>query len=247
MEIVYRIICIIIGYIFGMFQTGYIYGRLHHIDIRDYGSHNSGTTNVSRIFGKKIGTMTYFVDALKGVLAILVVMLLAYLGVLDLSIASDEDSFLYILKMYTGIGVVLGHNYPFYMGFKGGKGIAASSGIILGMFNWPIFFICFVLFFATTLTSKFVSLGSIVMMAGYFIATIVFGQTQTGGFAVTADSGMLPEIYILAFLFSGMAIFKHRANIKRLLNGTESKIFQKNKKTLIEQGVVNLDQEKKNL
>jgi len=75
MEILYRIICVVIGYIFGMFQTGYIYGKLHHIDIRDYGSHNSGTTNVSRIFGKKVGTLTYFVDAIKGVLAILLVLI----------------------------------------------------------------------------------------------------------------------------------------------------------------------------
>ena len=115
MEIIYRIICLVIGYLFGMFQTGYIYGKLHHIDIRDYGSHNSGTTNVSRIFGKKVGTMTYFVDAIKGLLAILVVRLLCYLDVMDLCLAADENAFLYILALYTGIGVVLGHNYPFYM------------------------------------------------------------------------------------------------------------------------------------
>ena len=239
MEIIYRIICLVIGYLFGMFQTGYIYGKLHHIDIRDYGSHNSGTTNVSRIFGKKVGTMTYFVDAIKGLLAILVVRLLCYLDVMDLSLATDEKAFLYILALYTGIGVVLGHNYPFYMGFKGGKGIAASSGVILGMFQWPIFFICFVLFFGITLPSKYVSLGSISMMAGYFIATVVLGMLDL--LPVSHASGMLPELYVLAFIFSGMAIYKHRENIKRLLNGTENKIFQKNKKTLIEQGVVPVD------
>lgn len=241
MEIAYRIIGLAIGYIFGMFQTGYIYGKMHHIDIRDYGSHNAGTTNVSRIFGKKVGTLTYFVDALKGLFAILLMRLLCYTGVIDLSLAADEASFMYILALYTGIGAVLGHNYPFYMGFKGGKGIAASSGVILGMFQWPIFFLCFVLFFGTTLPSRYVSLGSIVMMAGYFISTLVLGQL--GMLPVTAASGMLPELYILAFLFSGMAIFKHRTNIVRLLNGTESKIFDKNKKTLIEQGVVSVDKD----
>ena len=241
MEIAYRIIGLAIGYIFGMFQTGYIYGKMHHIDIRDYGSHNAGTTNVSRIFGKKVGTLTYFVDALKGLFAILLMRLLCYTGLIDLSLAADEASFMYILALYTGIGAVLGHNYPFYMGFKGGKGIAASSGVILGMFQWPIFFLCFVLFFGTTLPSRYVSLGSIVMMAGYFISTLVLGQL--GMLPVTAASGMLPELYILAFLFSGMAIFKHRTNIVRLLNGTESKIFDKNKKTLIEQGVVSVDKD----
>lgn len=243
MEILYRLICVVIGYVFGMFQTGYIYGRLHHIDIRDYGSHNSGTTNVSRIFGKKVGVMTYFVDALKGLFAILLVVFLCNAGVIDTTVVEHEESFRYILKMYTGIGVVLGHNYPFYMGFKGGKGIAASSGIVLGMMYWPIFVICFILFFGTTLPSKYVSLGSILMMAGYFIATVVFGQLQMFDYPVVPE--MLPEIYILTFVFSGMAIFKHRENIKRLINGTESKIFQKNKKTLIEQGIVKVDQEEK--
>lgn len=244
MEFFYRILCVMIGYIFGMFQTGYLYGRLHHIDIRDYGSHNSGTTNVSRIFGKKVGTMTYFVDALKGLLAILFVMLLCHLGVMDVSLENDT-AFFYILKLYTGLGVVLGHNYPFYMGFKGGKGIAASSGVILGMMYWPVFFICFVLFFGTTLPSKYVSLGSIVMMAGYFIATIIFGSLQLWDYPVTTASGFLTENYILALLFSGIAIYKHRENIKRLINGTESKIFQKNKGTLIEQGVVPIEKEEK--
>jgi len=239
MGIVYRVIGLVIGYIFGMFQTGYIYGKMKGIDIRDYGSHNSGTTNVSRIFGKKIGVLTYFVDALKGLLAILVMRLLWNIGVIDLSLAADKDAFAYILALYTGIGVVLGHNYPFYMGFKGGKGIAASSGVILGMFQWQIFFICFFLFFGTTLPSRYVSLGSIVMMAGYFIATLILGFL--GFLPVTPDSGMLPELYILTFVFSGMAIYKHRENIKRLLSGTESRIFEKNKKTLIEQGVVNIE------
>ncbi|MDY5578218.1 MAG: glycerol-3-phosphate 1-O-acyltransferase PlsY [Lachnospiraceae bacterium] len=242
MVIVYRIICILIGYIFGIFQTGYIYGKLHHIDIRDYGSHNSGTTNVSRIFGKKIGTLTYFMDAIKGLLALLLVRLLCHAEIFDLSLAADEGAFFYILSMYTGIGVVLGHNYPFYMGFKGGKGIAASSGVIFGMFQWIIFWCCFILFFGTTLPSKYVSLGSIVMMTAYFILTVILGQMDL--LPVTKASGMLPEIYILAFIFSGMAIWKHRENIKRLINGTESKIFQKSKKTLIEQGVVNLEDKK---
>ena len=100
------------------------------------------TTNVSRIFGKKVGTLTYFVDAIKGVLAILLVRLLCNLNVIDLSLAADADAFLYILALYTGIGVVLGHNYPFYMGFKGGKGIAASSECFTGRFSGSALF-CF--------------------------------------------------------------------------------------------------------
>lgn len=242
MTVVYRIICVIIGYIFGMFQTGYIYGKLHHIDIRDYGSHNSGTTNVSRVFGKKVGFLTFLLDAVKGLLALSFVRLLCHLEVFDMSLVADEKAFVYILTMYAGIGVVLGHNYPFYMGFKGGKGIAASGGILFGMFHWPLFFICASLFFIVTLPSKYVSLGSISMMASYLVLTIVFGQLDM--LPVDAASGMLPELYILVCIFSGMAIFKHRANIKRLLDGTENKIFQKDKKSLVEQGVVNIEKKK---
>lgn len=242
MTIVYRIICLVIGYIFGMFQTGYIYGKLHHIDIRDYGSHNSGTTNVSRVFGKKVGLLTFLLDAIKGILALSLVRLLCYLGVFDTALAADADAFVYILTMYTALGVVFGHNYPFYMGFRGGKGIAASGGILLGMMHWPLFFICASLFFIVTLPSKYVSLGSISMMASYFVLTIVFGQLDM--LPVGISSGMLPELYILVFIFSGMAIFKHRENIKRLIAGTESKIFQKDKKSLVEQGVVNVEKKK---
>lgn len=242
MTVVYRIICLVIGYIFGMFQTGYIYGKLHHIDIRDYGSHNSGTTNVSRVFGKKVGFLTFFLDAVKGLIALLLVRLLCNLGVFDMSLAADGEAFRYVLTMYAGLGVVLGHNYPFYMGFKGGKGIAASGGILLGMLHMPLFFICASLFFIVTLPSKYVSLGSISMMASYLVLTIVFGQLDM--LPVDSASGMLPELYILVFIFSGMAIFKHRENIKRLLNGTENKIFQKDKKSLVEQGVVNVEKKK---
>lgn len=242
MEVLYRILCVLIGYIFGMFQTGYIYGKLHHIDIRDYGSHNAGTTNVSRVFGKKVGILTYFADAIKGLLAILVVRLLCHVGIFDLSISDYSESLLYVMTLYTGIGAVLGHNYPVYMGFKGGKGIAASSGVILGMFQWPIFFMSVILFFGTTLPTKYVSLGSILMMGGYFIETLILGQL--GWLPVTTASGMLLELYVLAFVFSGMAIFKHRANIKRLLNGTENKIFQK-KKSLVEQGAIDLNKNTK--
>ncbi len=242
MTILYRVLCLIIGYIFGIFQTGYLYGKLHHIDIRDYGSHNSGTTNVSRVFGKKVGVLTFFLDAIKGLLALSLVRLLCHLGVFDLSAATSEDAMVYILTMYAGIGVVLGHNYPFYMGFKGGKGIAASGGILCGMFYWPLFFICASLFFIVTLPSKYVSLGSISMMASYLVLTIVFGQMDW--LPVDHASGMLPELYVLVLFFSGMAIFKHRANIKRLLNGTENKIFQKDKKSLVEQGVVITEKKK---
>ena len=221
MEILYRVICIIIGYIFGLFQTAYIYGRLNHIDIREYGSGNAGTTNAMRVLGKKAGIITYLGDMLKGVLAGCVVRLLCAF-VFDIGSGDAYISMEYILIMYAGMGVVLGHNYPFYMGFKGGKGIAASSGVVISMFFWPIIVIDLLTFIVVTVISKYVSLGSISLMTMHFILVVVFDLTsgKTGWFKVSA-AGFPFEFIILTFLFAALAIFKHRGNIVRLINGTE--------------------------
>ena len=108
------ILCLCIGYLFGCIQSGYIYGRCHGIDIRDYGSGNAGTTNVLRTLGKKAGYITYAGDAIKGVAAI---MLVRYV------IFADSGIDMSLLTMYTGFGVVLGHNYPFYLKFRAVKAL----------------------------------------------------------------------------------------------------------------------------
>ncbi len=229
MQIFYRVICVIIGYIFGLFQTGYIYGKLNHVDIRDYGSGNAGTTNAMRVLGKKAGIITYLGDMLKGVLAGCVVRLLCAF-VFDIGSGDAFISMEYILIMYAGMGVVLGHNYPFYMGFKGGKGIAASSGVVISMFFWPIIVIDLLTFMIVTAISKYVSLGSISLMLMHFVLVIVFDLTsgKTGWFNVSS-AGFPFEFIVLTFLFTGLAIFKHRGNISRLLNGTERRIGDKKK------------------
>ena len=117
-----KIVCVVIGYLFGLIQTGFIIGKIHHIDIREYGSGNSGTTNTMRTLGKKYGFITYFGDALKSVAAIVV----TYLLFREICRGS-----LFVIALYTGLGVILGHNFPFYMNFKGGKGIAASPAFYL--------------------------------------------------------------------------------------------------------------------
>lgn len=223
MQIAYRIICLVLGYVFGLFQTGYIYGRLNHIDIRDYGSGNAGTTNAMRVLGKKAGIITYIGDALKGVLAGCTVRLLCVF-VFDIGSGDAFISMENILIMYSGMGVVLGHNYPFYMGFKGGKGIAASSGVFISLFWWPITIINILTFAVVTKVSKYVSLGSICMMCMHFI--LVLAATLAGWINVT-NAGFTGEFVILTLLFSALAIYKHRSNISRLMNGTERKIGQK--------------------
>ena len=153
-----RMICLAIGYVFGLFQTGYIYGKLKHMDIREFGSGNAGTTNAMRVLGKKAGVITYIGDTFKAIFAILLISALY---------RDCSSEVLFLLKMYCGLGVVLGHNFPFYMGFKGGKGIAATSGVIVGMGDIKLILLAFVTFTIVALVSKYVSLGSLCMLGGF--------------------------------------------------------------------------------
>ncbi len=134
-----RIICLAVGYVCGLFQTSYIYGKKSGIDIREHGSGNAGTTNALRTLGKKAGALTLLGDCLKCVLAVLIARLL---------FGTHQGTDLLALELYAGAGCILGHNFPFYLKFKGGKGIAASVGFLLA-FDMRIFLICAVLFFGT--------------------------------------------------------------------------------------------------
>lgn len=203
-----RIICLIIGYIFGLFQTGYFVGKLNHVDIRKEGSGNSGSTNALRVLGMKAGLMTFAGDVLKCVLAILLIRL----------IFADSE-YLPLLSMYTGAGVTLGHNYPFYLHFKGGKGIAVLAGLVLSTRLWmvPIPLAAFIFVVAVT---RYVSAGSLLVTILFLGEVVYFGQT--GGFSMSQP--YLYELYLVTFLLMALAWWRHRANIKRLLQGTENKI-----------------------
>ena len=215
--IFHRIICILIGYIFGLFQTGYIYGKINHMDIREHGSGNAGTTNAMRVLGKKAGIITYLGDAFKAIFSSIVVSLL-------FSKAVNGDIFL--LLLYSGFGVMLGHSYPFYMGFRGGKGIAAASGAIVGLLDWKFVLLALITFASVTIISKYVSLGSLCMMAGFFIEVIVFSQLNM---ISNLNKNDRIEAYIIAFLMALLAFYKHKGNIVRLINGNERKIGSKKK------------------
>lgn len=162
-NILYRVICIIVGYIFGLFQTGYLYGRMNHIDIRDYGSGNAGTTNAMRVLGKKAGIITYIGDTLKGILCGLLIRAIFGAGI-DL-----DSAYVFVLVLYGGLGVVLGHNFPCYMNFKGGKGIAASSGVIISLLDLRLMIIACATFVLVAALSKYVSLASITMMIVFLL------------------------------------------------------------------------------
>ncbi len=204
-----RIICLLIGYLFGIIQTGFIYGKIKHIDIRKHGSGNAGATNALRTLGWKAGATTFTGDALKAVAAVLIARL----------IFADSPEVM-LLGLYAGMGVVLGHNYPFYLKFKGGKGIASTVGLMLAT-DPVIFLTILAIFLVIFLTSKYVSLGSLVCVLVFAVEFIIFGQMGKYG----VDVNQLHEMYGLVIFLAALGWWRHRANIQRLLKGTENKII----------------------
>ncbi len=208
-----RLICLLIGYVCGLFETGYFYGKLHHIDIREHGSGNSGATNTLRTLGKKAGLIVFLGDALKCVAAAVIVYFL---------FRNTKGDMMPLLKMYAGAGAVLGHNYPFYLKFKGGKGIAATGGLIFATNIWMAV-IAFAIFASVVAVTKYVSVGSLVVVLVFIAEVVLYGQT--GHFHM--EQPYLYELYGIAVLLAISAFYKHRANIVRLKNGTENKIGAK--------------------
>lgn len=206
-----RIICLALGYLFGLFQTSYILGRMHGIDIRDYGSGNAGTTNMMRTMGTKAGLLTFAGDCLKCVFAVVLTRVV---------FADSQKEILPLLELYAATGVILGHNYPFYLKFKGGKGIAATAGLVLSLH--PVMAVCGILiFFSVFFTTHYVSLGSLLVYVGILIEVPVLGQLGYFGMAQNA----LNEMYILAVLLAALAFWKHWGNIVRLREGNERKTY----------------------
>ena len=206
-----RLISLLIGYVFGLFQTSYIIGKLHKTDIREHGSGNAGTTNALRTFGKKAGAMTLLGDCLKCVLAIVTVRLI---------FGNHASDVLPLLAIYSAAGCVLGHNFPVYLGFRGGKGIAASVGFLIA-FDWRLFVICAVVFFALFFLTHYVSLCSLSAYLIALIALIVRGEH--GGYGM--DRAHTLEMYVVMVFLTCLAFWRHRANIVRLVHGKESKVF----------------------
>ena len=212
-----RIACLIIGYVFGLFQSAFIYGKLHGIDIREHGSGNAGTTNTLRVLGTKAGLIVLAGDIIKCILAIVLC------GMLFGRSNPDE---IYLLKLYAAAGAILGHNFPFYLHFKGGKGIAATAGLILAFH--PYFIVVgVILFFGAFLITHYVSLGSLLVYVGLMIQMVVCGQMGL----FSTSQAILNEMYVITALLTILAYYKHRENIARLLKGEERKTYltKKNK------------------
>ena len=208
-----RVLAVAIGYAFGIFQTGYIYGKMHGVDIRKHGSGNTGATNTLRTFGWRGGLITFVGDCMKTILAITVATVL-------LNEYFYDD--LLILQIYAGLGSVLGHNFPFYLGFKGGKGIACTIGVALAVCPATIP-VCLTIFFLCFALSQYVSLGSILMSLVFIIQVWVYNV-----YGIFGLSGVeATEFNVLAFILGAMAIIRHKDNLIRLFKGTENKLSKK--------------------
>ena len=203
----YRIGALLIGYLLGGIQSAIVYGRLKGVDIRSEGSGNAGTTNTIRVMGKKAGVVVLLVDIFKAVLAI-------YLARLLLGGNSETNI---LVSLYSGIGAILGHSYPLFFGFKGGKGIATTAGTLIGI-DIKLFLIAAVIFLVVFGITKIVSLSSLIMTASIPIFIIIFyaGKGATG-----------IEATILALAITAFTFYRHKANIKRLINGEESRLVSK--------------------
>ena len=201
--IVNIIICILLGYLFGCFSTGFVIGKIKKVDIRQYGSKSSGTTNALRTLGPMAGLLTLLGDMLKAIIAALLVRFVLFNGL----------EYVKLLSLYTGLGVVIGHNYPVWLKFKGGKGIAATAGAMIS-FDPLIIPFGLLVFAISVAATKYVSVGSLMIALMFPIWVIIRNPSEV-------------HMLFVALVYTVFAFIKHRTNISRLLNGTENKLGQR--------------------
>ena len=204
---VFNIITAIIAYLIGSVNFSVILSKkMAGFDVREKGSGNAGTTNMLRSVGKKAAALTLICDVLKGIVAILIAMFIGW------AFKVENQS---LLVQIAGIAVVLGHTFPIFFGFKGGKGVATSLGILI-MSNWQIGLICLVFGVLLIALTRMVSLGSCAAAVLFPVLTLFI----TDNYIVSQGSGYLIYSIILAVI----VLFNHRSNIKRIMAGKENKI-----------------------
>lgn len=202
----YYIIIAIIAYLIGSVSFGVIFTKkMAGFDVRERGSKGAGATNVLRNAGKKVAALTLICDILKGVVAMLLAILIG-------TIVKDLDKAL--LVQIAAIAVVIGHTFPIFFGFKGGKGVATSLGILL-LINWQIGLICLVFALVIMALTRMVSAGSVLAAILFPVLTLFIGQEH---FIVSGN------YFVFSVIMALIVAFNHRTNISRILNGTENKL-----------------------
>ena len=204
-----RLILIAVGYLFGLFQTGFFYGKITGVDLRKSGSGNTGATNALRVTGFKGAFIVFLFDALK-----------AFIPCLAVRLIFRDDPYKFVYLIYTALGVILGNDYPFYLKFKGGKGVAATCG---WCFAWLWHFTLggLALFFTIAFTTGYVSLSSIIASLYIIGVAVVFGFMEFSPAPFT--NPIFLEFFVIVVFLSLLLIWRHKSNVKRLLTGTENR------------------------
>lgn len=205
------IIMAIIAYLIGSINFSIIISKkMAGFDVREKGSGNAGTTNMLRSVGKKAAAITLVCDILKGVVSIVIAIIIG-----NISKNLDKE----LLLQIAGIAVVLGHTFPIFFGFKGGKGVATSLGVLL-MSNWQIGLICLVFALVLMALTRMVSLGSCAAAVLFPVLTLFINQHYT-----VLTEGKNGNVYfVYSVILAIIVLYNHRENIKRILNGTENKL-----------------------
>lgn len=200
----------IVAYLIGSVSFSIIISKkMAGFDVREKGSGNAGATNVLRSVGKKAALLTLIGDALKGVVAILFAFLVG-------KFAKDIDKSLLI--QIAGLFVVIGHTFPIFFKFKGGKGVATSLGVLL-MTNWQIGLICLVFAVVLMILTQMVSMGSVGAAILFPILVLFLGKNNINFIVVEGSN-----YFIYSVMLAVLVAYNHRSNIKRILNGTENKL-----------------------
>ena len=211
------IIVAIIAYLIGSVNFSILISKkMAGFDVREKGSGNAGTTNMLRSVGKKAAAITLICDILKGVVSIVIAIIVG-------NIVKNLDR--EFLLQIAGIAVVIGHTFPIFFGFKGGKGVATSLGVLL-MSNWQIGLICLVFALVLMVLTRMVSLGSCGAAVLFPVLTLFINQHYT--VLTEGKSGRVYFVY--SVILAIIVLYNHRSNIKRILSGTENKLSFKNTK-----------------
>lgn len=209
--IIYYIVMTVIAYAIGSISFSVVFSKkIAGFDVREKGSGNAGSTNVLRTVGKKAAILTLLCDVLKGIVAVLIAVLLA-------NIVKELDGAL--LVQLAAVAVIIGHTFPIFFGFKGGKGVATSLGVLL-LINWQIGLICLVFALVIMALTRMVSAGSVLAAILFPVLTLFIGDAH---YIVHGN------YFVFSVIMALIVAFNHRSNIKRILNGTENKLSFKKK------------------
>ena len=203
------VICLVIGYGCGLFQTGVIIGKLVGTDLQHEGSGNVGTTNAMRVLGVKSGVFVFLGDFLKCFIPCMII---------HYGMRGIFGPFTVPMTICCGLGVILGHMFPFFLKFKGGKGVACACAFGLAL-DWKMTVICLVIFALIAVGTKYVSLGSVVALSSMVVIEAIFMAVGISVF----PAGVRALCFVLMAVIAGLIVFAHRTNIARLARGEENK------------------------